>query len=213
MKLVSAAMAAIAASVLAGCSLNLATTSSDTSTAELVAARHAANGLVYSRASARRAQRMPAPGSCHYRRTGLYALPDRRCAPGALNPAVTLTNIHQTICRPGGYTRSVRPTESVTEPEKREDMAAYGNHGRLSQFEFDHLVPLALGGAANDPRNYWPEPDYTQPQDGGYVHNPKDRIEEVLTHDVCTGKVPLGAAQHAIAGNWTTALEKLGLAP
>jgi hypothetical protein len=54
-----------------------------------------------------------------------YALPDRRCTPGALNPAVTQSSIARTICVPG-YTRAIRPAESITEPEKRASMAAYG---------------------------------------------------------------------------------------
>ena len=38
--------------------------------------------------------------------------PTHVVAPGALNPAVTQANIEQTICRPGGYTASVRPPET-----------------------------------------------------------------------------------------------------
>ena len=86
---------------------------------------------------------MPAPGSCHYRGSGLYTQPDPRCAPGALNPAVTQANIEQTICRPGGYTASVRPPESVTEPEKRALMAAYDNRAPCRNVELDHIVSLA----------------------------------------------------------------------
>ena len=114
----------------------------------------ATNGLAYSAASANTVQAMPAPGACHYRGTGLFAQPDPHCAPGALNPAVTQQNIGRTICRPGGYTASVRPPERVTEPEKRALMAAYGNATPLSGVELDHVVSLAAGGAANDPRNF-----------------------------------------------------------
>ncbi|HEY1457602.1 MAG TPA: hypothetical protein VGF15_03700, partial [Solirubrobacteraceae bacterium] len=46
----------------------------------------------------------PAPGSCHARGSGLFSLPDSRCTPGAIDPAVTQANITETICRPG-YTR------------------------------------------------------------------------------------------------------------
>ena len=28
--------------------------------------------------------------------------------------------------------------------------------------QYDHDVPLELGGAVNDARNLWPEPDYAQ---------------------------------------------------
>lgn len=117
-------------------------------------------GPVYSTASAGTIQPVPAAGSCHYRGAGLFVEPDTRCTPGALNPAVTDANIHETICRPGGYTASERPPESVTEPEKRAEMAAYDNSAPLSAVELDHDVPLTLGGAVNDTRNYWVEPNY-----------------------------------------------------
>lgn len=202
-----------ATSALAGCSPNIAgAPAGATSGAPRSNGGRAANGLAYSYASAEKVQEMPPAGSCHYRGRGLYALPDARCSPGALNPVVRQASIGRTICRPGGYTRSVRPPESVTEPEKRADMGAYGDHNRLSRFELDHVVPLSLGGAANDRRNFFPEVDYRRSQDGGYLLNPKDRVEKVLARDVCTGRVPLAAAQRAIATNWTTALQKLRLA-
>ena len=58
--------------------------------------------------------------------TGLFSLPDPRCTPGAVSPAVTQANISSTICR-RGYTEKVRPPESVTEPEKKASLAAYGD--------------------------------------------------------------------------------------
>ncbi|MGA2928520.1 MAG: hypothetical protein ABSG43_21515 [Solirubrobacteraceae bacterium] len=70
---------------------------------------------------------MSAPHTWHDNGHGLFAEPDPRCTPGAIDRAVDQQNIDQTICRPGGYTRSVRPPESVTAPEQRAAMAAYGN--------------------------------------------------------------------------------------
>lgn len=75
--------------------------------------------------------------------TRLFSLPDPRCTPGAISPAVTQANIHSTICR-RGYTEAVRPPESVTEPEKRASLAAYGDTKPLHEYEYDHLVPLEL---------------------------------------------------------------------
>jgi hypothetical protein len=89
----------------------------------------------------------------------LYERPDKRCTPGAVNPVVTQASIYETICR-SGWTSTVRPRVSITEPEKFASMAAYGLYGPASSYEYDHLVPLELGGAVNDPRNLWPEPDY-----------------------------------------------------
>jgi hypothetical protein len=68
--------------------------------------------------------------------------------------------------------------------------------------ELDHLVSLELGGS-NDEANLWPEI--------GKVPNPKDTVENDLHDAVCSGKVTLAAAQQAIASDWTTAEQRLGL--
>jgi hypothetical protein len=68
--------------------------------------------------------------------------------------------------------------------------------------ELDHLVPLELGGS-NDATNLWSERPPTP--------NPKDKVEDALNAAVCQGRVSLAAAQHAIAADWLTAEEKLGL--
>jgi hypothetical protein len=135
----------------------------------------------------------PSPRTCHARGRGLFVLPDPRCTPGASDPRVTQANIHATICR-YGYTRSVRPPESVTEPEKLASMAAYGDSGSPRHYEYDHLIPLELGGAPNDPRNLWPEP--------GATPNPKDRLERRLNRAVCAGELALRTAQSEIARDW-----------
>jgi hypothetical protein len=63
-------------------------------------------------------------------------------------------------------------------------------------YEVDHLIPLELGGA-NTIANLWPE--------FGPIPNPKDGVEHRLHALVCTGKVTIEAAQHAIATNWKEA--------
>jgi hypothetical protein len=132
----------------------------------------------------------------------MYALPDPACTPGALNPAVTQADIGRTICT-AGWTSAVRPPEGVTEPEKWASMAAYGIDGLAGEYEYDHLVPLELGGAPNDPRNLWPELDYPGGGDG-YDLNPKDRIEYLLNREVCAGEVTLATAQREIASDWVS---------
>jgi hypothetical protein len=171
-------------------------------------ARVAANGLAYSSASAEVVQRQPQPGSCHARGSGLYSRPDPRCTPGALNPAVGQSTIGVTICR-RGWTKGVRPPESITEPEKRASMRAYSDGAATSRFEYDHLVPLELGGAANDARNLWPEPDYPGGAKGYYL-NPKDELENALKRLVCAGRIGLSQAQHAIATEWVAAYRRYG---
>ncbi len=131
--------------------------------------------------------RAPPPGSCHVH----GSLEDRGCTPGALNPAVTQATISTTICRPGGYTDSVRPPESYTEPLKYRLMAAYGYGGNsASKFELDHLVPLEVGGAPSDPRNLWPEPHAGAPD-----AFKKDVVENQLHDEVCSGEIGLAQAQ------------------
>jgi hypothetical protein len=145
-------------------------------------------------------QRQPPSGSCHARGRGLLALPDPRCTPGATSRAVNQSNIHSTICV-RGYTKTVRPRESITEPEKLGSMDAYGDTGSPHDYEYDHLVSLELGGAPNDARNLWPEP--------GRSPNPKDRLENRLHELVCTGRLSLSAAQRQIATNWVAAYHRL----
>ena len=93
-------------------------------------------------------------GQCHAADGGF--LPDHLCTMGAVDPRVTQGNIAATICR-SGYTATVRPPESVTEPIKVERMAAYGISAPLAMYELDHLIPLELGGASTL-TNLWPEP-------------------------------------------------------
>ena len=149
--------------------------------------------LAYSSASNDVVQPQPAPGSCHAIGTGLYSRSDPSCTPGALNPAVTQATIDRTICVEG-WTSTVRPAESITEQEKAASRAAYGDTGSLGQYEYDHFVPLELGGATNDPRNLWPEP--------GASPNPKDTVEDDLRQQVCDGQLTLAEAQHGIVTNW-----------
>jgi hypothetical protein len=149
-----------------------------------------------------------AAGSCHVKEIdqakGLV-LPDRSCSPGATDPAVTQENLKATICR-AGYTATVRPSASVTNPAKTASLKAYGLPYTPTT-EYDHVIPLELGGATAT-SNLWPEPNY----DGAAgTTNPKDDVENVLNRAVCSGKVTLAAAQQAIASDWTTAKAKLGL--
>lgn len=169
------------------------------------ASRTSPSGLAYSTASAHVVQVQPAAGSCHARGAALDALPDPRCTPGALNPAVTQSTIDATICR-RGWTKTVRPPPSITAREKRASMASYGDGASPSAFEYDHLVSLELGGAANDARNLWPEPDYAQPH--GFYLNPKDRLERALNRLVCGRKMTLARAQRLIARDWVAAYRR-----
>ena len=156
---------------------------SPTSTSQALAQVHDPGQLTFSAGE-------PAAGSCHFN----GSLPDSSCTPGAIDPAVTQANIHQTICV-SGYTTKVRPPSSQTTPAKYNIFyPAYSvPSGTVS--ELDHLVPLELGGA-NDGLNLWPEV--------GSIPNPKDPVENDLKTDVCAGEMSLVTAQNAIATNWQT---------
>lgn len=152
-------------------------------------------------------QPQPTPGSCHYGSSGPDPLPDPRCTPGAINPQVTQASISSTICSPG-YTTSIRPPESITEPEKIASAAAYGYEGPLHVAEYDHLIPLELGGDPNDPANLWVEPNDRPGATSTY--NSKDTLEGTLNRLVCSGQMTLDAARQAIATDWASAFEQYG---
>jgi len=120
-------------------------------------------------------------------------LPDPKCTPWAIDPAVTQDNIDSTSCI-SGYTKTVRPLVSVTEPLKLESMKSYGFTDSPSNYEFDHLIPLELGGAPDDMKNLWPEP-----HSSSFI---KDGVENYLHDQVCSGNMDLKTAQNEIATNW-----------
>jgi hypothetical protein len=55
------------------------------------------------------------------------------------------------------------------------------NLGTQVTGEYDHLVPLELGRAPDDPRNLCLEP--------GSIPNPKDTVENKLNDAVCSGLI------------------------
>lgn len=124
-------------------------------------------------------------------------LPDPACTPGVIDTAVTQVNIHQTICV-AGYSKKIRPPASVTSVLKKQSMQQYGFIDSPSNYEYDHLISLELGGAPLDSANLWPEP--------GASPNLKDKSENRLHQLVCSGAMSLSEAQQRIASNWTTAL-------
>jgi hypothetical protein len=87
-------------------------------------------------------------------------LPDPTRTPGAINPAVTQSNISRTICVTG-WTATIRPPSSYTTSLKQRQLAtgyAYRGDRDTSDYEEDHLISLELGGSPTSVRNLWPEP-------------------------------------------------------
>ena len=116
-------------------------------------------------------------------------LPDSACTPGDIIASATKSE----ICKQG-YASSVR---NVPESEKQQAYAEYGiTHHGTGQYEVDHLVSLELGGS-NDISNLWPE--LASPTPGFHQ---KDKVENYLHDQVCSGAISLQQAQVEIATNW-----------
>jgi hypothetical protein len=120
-------------------------------------------------------------------------LPDAACSPGAYYPLATKAK----VCKPG-YAGLVR---NVSQATKNTVYREYGitTHFDGSSGEVDHLVSLELGGA-NSIANLFPEA--AAPRPGSHE---KDKLENALHSEVCSGKIGLRAAQRLIAGDWVTA--------
>jgi len=116
--------------------------------------------------------------------------PDYTPPRGAYNPAVTQTNINQTICV-RGWTKTVRPPRAYTDQLKRRQITARHLPGPVGAYEEDHLIPLELGGHPTDPTNLWPQP-WDQAKR-------KDTWELSLNRAVCAGRMSLADARRQIA--------------
>lgn len=136
------------------------------------------------------------------------AHPDPACTPGSIS------STNQTEVCTSGYSASHRPPEADTSRAKTTAMRAYRIPvTQRATTELDHLVPESLGGS-NDASNLWPQPS-DLPASG--FRNTKDSVETTIWWAVCHPRkgspaVPLADAQQAIARDWTTALNELGLA-
>lgn len=109
---------------------------------------------------------------------------------GANNLAVTQATIRTTICV-RGWTRTVRPSYSYTEPIKVAQIKAYGYADQsVSNYEEDHFIPLELGGSPKSLRNLWPEP-HTQ-------SHTSDALENALHKKVCAGILTLAQGRKQI---------------
>ena len=136
---------------------------------------------------------LTAAGSCH----SSGGLPDPNCTPGAASPDVTQANIDSTICV-SGYTATVRPPVTYTNPLKVQSIHDYGyNDTNVSDYEEDHLIPLEVGGDPTSVLNLWAQPHF-----GTYTAQDKDGFENYLNGQVCDGSMTLAEAQHEIATDW-----------
>jgi len=133
------------------------------------------------------------PGSSRLGPPELY--PDAESISGAINPAVSQQNIAETICTPG-WSKTVRPPARITNAIKL-GMMRERSLTDPSVYELDHLIPLELGGCPDCKENLWLEPYDTQPG-----AREKDKVENFLHREVCSGTMSLQEAQQAIAADW-----------
>ncbi len=113
---------------------------------------------------------------------------------GSKTPGDTLAVTRDDICVVG-YTKTVR---NVPTAVKDAVYASYGIvHHAPGEYEMDHLISLELGGS-NSVRNLWPQSYITSPWNA----HVKDKLENRIHADVCSGKLDLKAAQQEIARDW-----------
>jgi hypothetical protein len=95
---------------------------------------------------------------------------------------------------------STKERRQVSSEVHRETFSEYGISypQRWGAYEVDHLIPLELGGD-NAIGNLWPES--AQPVPGFHE---KDRVENYLHRQVCSGAMSLADAQRQIATDWIT---------
>ena len=115
----------------------------------------------------------------------------------ALNPDVIQETVDQTICV-SSYTKSVRPSSSYTREVKAKFLRKEGiEASKMSDYELDHIVPLALGGHPRKLSNL-----ELQLWEGEHGAKRKDALEVRMQILVCRGQVLLTEAQACIAEDW-----------
>jgi hypothetical protein len=141
--------------------------------------------------------------------TAADVLPNNAESPGAINPNVTQDNIHQTICVKG-WSQSVRPLDSFTEPLKLHLLVEHAPGDNPRQFELDHRVPIEDGGCPTCVANLWLQPWRDSHH---HVCQPavlmdaacKDRLENLVHRRICAGQMSLATGQAIFLGDWITA--------
>ena len=130
-------------------------------------------------------------------------LPDRKLTLGTVNTAISEQQ-YRAQCHTKNWTRPYRPAVSFTNALKKLQMKRYGYPlADIADYEEDHLVPLCLAGAPQDPANLWPQPRF-----GTWSADRKDQLETKLCRLACEGEVPLAEAQREIATDWIEAYRK-----
>lgn len=113
-------------------------------------------------------------------------------------PGVVVITDVKKICR----TTWGKDERHVSTSMKKKVCLAYGIRSGCpgKKYEIDHLVSRELGGA-DDVRNLWPEPI-------AEAHK-KDRVENFLHRQVCSGAMTLDEAQTDVRDDWQSILRSL----
>lgn len=152
-------------------------------------------------------------GAIQKQRQALQALPQGRVGTPDQYPPPEVTgeidvdtsrDPASTICNPSWSTKSIRPPVSYTNSLKKKQIAQFGyKDTTMANYEEDHYISLELGGSPTSTRNLWPE-SYNTPSGGAKV---KDKVENFLHKQVCTGNISLGEAQREITTDWVKVLQ------
>ena len=111
-----------------------------------------------------------------------------------LNPAVTQATIETTICLPG-WTKHARlsPRRAICLKMKLIHDEGLPEEA-IVDFQLDHRIPIVLGGAVEDRRNF-------QLQDWEEASQ-KDATESCLGRAICAGRIELDDARRRIWKDW-----------
>ena len=87
-------------------------------------------------------------------------------------------------------------------------MGAYGERTAPHSYEYDHFVPLELGGAVTTHATSGRSRTTGTPH--GFYLNPKDKLETAMKHLVCAHRLTLAEAERQMAANWVAAMRRYG---
>lgn len=127
------------------------------------------------------------------KRVGAEALYPPADTPGRSDPNITQDNLDSTICR-AGFSKAVRPARELMQRLKAERMTMSGANAAPNDYEFDHIIPIELGGCVYCKENLWLEPINDAKK--------KDLVENYLHSEVCGGRMSLPQAQSTIVADW-----------
>jgi len=139
-------------------------------------------------------------------------IPDAQ-SPGAVDPMVTQENIHETICAPG-WSKEVRPSRNWSSPIKQRLLRQQHPDADSRAFELDHRVPIEDGGCPNCVTNLWLQP-WRDPHHHVCQFDVlpdaacKDRLENYVHRQICSGKMTLDQGRAVFLGDWTKAYQSL----